>query len=322
LAQAGGYLGLDIAGATVTYIGRTLVQAVAEEARALGYIVVYGDTDSVMLKRIVPYTEVEIKNLDKIAGELCKKINEKIPELCVKLFGKAPKRNPIRLAVDGLFKTFLAIAPKMYCFIRWDAKNPLSVNKKMWGSKGVASAKRDTCKMNRNLHKLLSQKITAMEPFEDVIETLHDEIHRLLYGKLDVVEMVTIKQLSAEYKKPNYPMSIYYRHLNALGLGVKPGDRVPYVMRLKPGAKHQGELYEDPDVFIREGYEFNRFEYLNGQFAGKIDTMLRAAYPQFIPPEFLSNMRNVHHANPKAFNLWDAMFMMISKHSASYAAVK
>ena len=314
LAQAGGYLGHDGAGATVTRIGRLLVQAIADEAKKLGFIIVYGDTDSIMLKRVEPYTDDEAKNLDKIASEVCKKINSKLVEICRQICEVVPEKIEIRLAVDGLFRTFLSIAPKMYCFTKWDPKDPLGINPKHWGSKGVASAKRDTCKMNRNLHKKLSVQITTLVPFEEIFETLTSELNRLLYGKLDVAEMTTIKSLSAEYKSVNYPMAIYYRHLNDLGMGVKPGERVPYVMRLKKGYKHQGELYEDPEVFIREGYEYDRMEYLNGQFAGKLDTMLHAAFPHIVPKEFVANIKKVYCINPKAFNLERALYNMMDRH--------
>lgn len=314
LAQAGGYLGDEDAGATVTALGRMLVQKMAEYVVSKGWRVVYGDTDSVMIHRIQPLTEDEKVNFDKLGADFVAQLNKDL------FTGMAP----INVALDGLFRSYLTIAKKMYCFVKWDKKNPLAVNEELWSSKGVASAKRDSCKMNRKLYKKLAIMITCMKDFDEVIMALLEEIGRLLYGELDVEDMITVKQLSAEYVKPNYPMAIYYRHLQEIGLGPKPGDRVPYVLRLKKGAKYSGDFYEDPDVFVREKQEFARMEYLKSQFAGRIDGLLYAAYPQFIPvpqtqdgPGFLGQIPNYYGANPKLFKLDTAIFNIIEKHVKS-----
>lgn len=295
LAQAGGYLGLEDAGATVTALGRMLVKKMAAYVTEKGWRVVYGDTDSVMIARVEPLTEDEKIHFDELAATFLKQLNTDL------FTGMAP----INVALDGLFRSYLTIAAKMYCYVKWDPKDPLGVNPELWNSKGVASGKRDTCKMNRRLYKKLAVMITCMIPFEDVLMSLLEEIRRLLYGKLEVEEMITIQGLSAEYKKQNYPMAVYYRHLQDIGLAPKPGDRVPFVLRLLPdkAMKYAGSYYEDPDVFIREGYEFARLQYLNSQFSGKLDKMLHAAYPKMVPPEFLGTIVNHYKVNPKRFDL-------------------
>jgi DNA polymerase elongation subunit (family B) len=303
LAQAGGYLGLEDAGATVTAMGRMLVKKMAAYVTEKGWRVVYGDTDSVMIARVEPLTEDEKIHFDVLAANFLKQLNADL------FTGMAP----INVALDGLFRSYLTIAPKMYCYVKWDPKNPLGVNPELWNSKGVASGKRDTCKMNRRLYKKLAMMITCMEPFEDVIMVLLEEINRLLFGKLDIDEMITIQGLTGEYKKVNYPMAIYYRHLQDIGLAPKPGDRVPYVLRLLPGTsmKHAGNYYEDPDVFVREGYEFARLQYLNSQFSGKLDKLLSAAYPKMVPPEFLKEIIRHRNVNPKRFDLQTAALNII-----------
>jgi DNA polymerase elongation subunit (family B) len=295
LAQAGGYLGLEDAGATVTALGRMLVKKMAKYVESKGWRVVYGDTDSVMIARLAPLSEDEKRNFDKLAADFLKQLNADL------FTGMAP----INVALDGLFRSYLTIAAKMYCYVKWDPNDPLGVNPDLWNSKGVASGKRDTCKMNRRLYKKLAVMITCLRPFEEVIDTLLMEINRLLYGKIEVDEMITIQQLSGEYKKANYPMAIYYRHLQEIGLAPKAGDRVPYVLCLTPGKslKHAGDYYEDPDVFIREGYEFARWKYLDSQFSGKLDKLLHAAYPNMVPANFLERVIASHNVNPRAFDL-------------------
>ena len=134
--------------------------------------------------------------------------------------------------------------------------------------------------------------ITTLKAVEEVIIVLINEVERLLYGKLDIEEMITIKGVSADYKVPSNPLAIYSRHLAAIGMTVKPGDRVPYVIKMNPKGKKQGDFYEDPGLFIREKMEYNRMMYLESQFAGKLDKLLHVAYPEVIPPEFLSKLKD------------------------------
>jgi DNA polymerase elongation subunit (family B) len=317
LAQAGGKLGLEDAGATVTALGRMLVKKMAAYVESKGWRVVYGDTDSVMIARNTPLTDDEKRNFDKLATEFLVQLNKDL------FTGMAP----INVALDGLFRSYFTIAPKMYCFVKWDPKDPLGVNPELWSSKGVASAKRDSCKMNRRLYKKLAVMITCMKPFEDVMEALLEEIRRLLYGKLELEEMITIQGLTGEYKKQNYPMAVYYRHLQEIGLAPKPGDRVPYVLRLLPGKtlKHAGSYFEDPDVFQREGYEFARHQYLKSQFSGRLDKMLNSAYPHLCPKQneagkggLLYKVLETYKTNPKGFDLDVAVLNIIEKWSAEY----
>jgi hypothetical protein len=245
----------------------------------IGGIIVH-NTDSVMIRRIKPLTDEEKMNFDKLGLELLDRLN------------KACFGGNIGMAMDGCFRVFYTLEKKMYSFVPWDPKNPLGISAHLWKSKGMVTARRDSCKMMRRLYKRLSIMITTLTPIEDIIVVLINEIERLLYGKLEMEEMVTIKGVSSDYKVPSNPLSIYSRHLADIGLPVKSGDRVPYVMRMNPKGKKQGDYYEDPEVFLREGMEYHRFMYLQSQFANKLDKLLHVAYPDIIPPEFLSKLKD------------------------------
>ena len=164
----------------------------------------------------------------------------------------------------------------------------------------MVTARRDSCKMIRRLYKRLNVMITTLVPVEEVVLVLFDEINRLLYGKLEVEEMVTIKALGSDYAKQNIPMAIYSRHLADKGMNVKAGDRLPYVFKMNPKGKRDGDYYEDPELFVREGMEFNRMMYLKSQFANKLDKLLHVSYPSVIPPEFLIKLKDSMSCNPNA----------------------
>lgn len=303
LGQAGGYLGLEEAGATITALGRMLVKKIAKWAEEQGWMVVYGDTDSIMIKRKEPLNDDEKRNFDKIGKDMCKRLN-------AELFADLPY---IRVELDGCFRTFLALSKKMYAYTMWDPKNPLGVNKEKAKSKGLVTSRRDTCLMMRRLYKKLYTDICAMEPLHEIIGMLAKELQRLLYGELDVEEMITIKSLGADYASESNAFAVFSRHLRDIGLNPKPGDRLPYVMRKLDNFKTSGEKYEDPDVFLREGYEYDRSQYLKSQFANKLDDILHKAYPKEIPEKFIRNLDFILSTQRKP-SVLKAMIAMMQTH--------
>lgn len=245
----------------------------------IGGIIVH-NTDSVMVRRIKPLSEEEKLNFEKVGKDLLARLNKEN-------FG-----GHIGMAMDGCFRSFFTLEKKMYSFCSWDPKDPLGINPDKWKSKGMVTARRDSCKMMRRLYKRLSIMITTLKPVEEIVVVLFNEIERLLSGELDIEEMITIKGVSSDYKVPSNPLAIYSRHLADIGMNIKPGDRVPYVIKMNPKGKKQGDFYEDPELFLREKMEYNRMMYLESQFAGKLDKLMHVAFPEVIPPEFLTKLRD------------------------------
>lgn len=293
LAQKGGHLGLEEAGAAVTAYGRMLVQKAAKWARERGWQVVYGDTDSIMITKVGGLTEDEKIRIYGLGQKLVDDMNSE----CF--------QHPIKMELDGVFRTMLSIKKKMYTFISVDKDDPLSINPSHWKSKGLPTARRDTCRMMRNLYHNVAVGITTKKEPDQIIIMLSSEIERLLRGDVTIEEMTTIMKLGTTYKNPNYPLAIFQKHLIRQGMTVKPGDRVPFVYVDRPH-QHQGECFEDPEVFERANVaspgsmKLNRMMYLTSQFAKKLDTILHAAYPELIPVEFLTQIPKLLGIKPQA----------------------
>ena len=183
---------------------------IAKWAEDQGWMVVYGDTDSIMVKRNKPLTDDEKRNFDKIGIEMCKRMNEE-------LFSELPY---IRVELDGCFRSFLALSKKMYAYTMWDPKNPLGINKDKAKSKGLVTSRRDTCLMMRRLYKKIYTDICAMEPLHEIIAMLAKELQRLMFGKLNVEEMITVKSLGSDYVQENNAFAVFSRHLRDIGLNL------------------------------------------------------------------------------------------------------
>jgi len=220
---------------------------------------------------------------------------------------------PIMMELDGGFRVMHSIAKKMYCFVSIDPKEPLAINPDLWHSKGLTTSRRDSCLMMRRLYGDVARDITCLRPLEDVLVKIAVEITRLLRGELNHDEMVTIKKLGSGYSNPNYPLAVFMRHLHKMGMTVRPGDRVPYLIIERQDCKHQGELFESPEIVLRDGLQINRLTYLKSQFANKLDKLLYTANSDMIPTEFIAKIPDLLAYSPNV-EILDLMLAMIEVH--------
>jgi DNA polymerase elongation subunit (family B) len=220
---------------------------------------------------------------------------------------------PILMVLDGGFRVMHSIAKKMYCYVNIDTDEPLAINPELWHSKGLTTSRRDSCLMMRRMYGDIARDITCLRPLEDVLVKIAVEITRLLRGELNNEEMITIKKLGSGYANPNYPLAIYMRHLHKIGMTVKPGDRVPYLIVERDNYKHQGELFESPEIVKRDQLQINRLTYLKSQFANKIDKLLYKSIADMIPTEFVAKLPDLLAFSPDS-EVLDLMLAMIEVH--------
>lgn len=254
----------------------------------VGNIIVH-NTDSIFIKKRGELTLEEKLNFWKDGQKLADEMNAE----CFQA--------PIRMQVDGAFRTLHSISKKMYQMIKLDLKKPLEINPNLWSSKGLVTAKRDSCKMIRNLYKEAAVMISCMKGFGEVIQIVGAELQRLLTGKLDIEEMISIRKLGKGYSNKNLELPVYQRHLHENGMNVKPGDRLPFVYALRPyKIKNLGDKWEDPEIFMRGNMEYDRMQYLESQFQNKLDTLLYTAFPDIIPPDFIARLPKMIQKRPEA----------------------
>lgn len=281
ISQKGGTLGLSEAGAAVTAYGRMLVQKMGKWCEDNGWEVIYGDTDSVMIRKKGGLTDEEKQNFEKIGKNLVQKLNDECFE------------KPIEVQLDGIMRTFVSLSKKMYTKIALDPADPTRINERLFSSKGFVTSRRDTCLMCRNLCSKMANDVTALKPLDEVLSYISDELDRLLYGEVTTEELITILKLGPEYKNANNMMALYQKHLLENNILVKAGDRLPHVyVKRKNQTKYKGECFEYPEIYEKnkDTMELDRITYLKSQFANKIDTYLHACFPDIIPESFIAKI--------------------------------
>ena len=187
-----GYLPCLAIASTVTAIGQQMIRIVKDKMEAMytkenGYnhdcTIVYGDTDSVMIRFGESYDLKQSMELGKEAAEY---IN--------KLFIA-----PIKIEFEKAYCPYLLIAKKRYSGLYWS--NPNTPDK--IDTKGIEIVRRDTCLFVQNIMKSILEFIFKQRDVQGAVCFVHERISRLLNRQIDIDELVITKQWSKQvYKTP------------------------------------------------------------------------------------------------------------------------
>lgn len=186
----------------------------------MGYDVIYGDTDSLMIN-------TTITNYDQVS-----KIGIKIKQEINKLY------RLVELDIDGVFKYLLLLKKKKYAaVILSKAKN--GELKSLPEYKGLDIVRRDWSKLASETGKFVLDHILSDQNADDRIANILAHLRQLkddlIEGKVPISLLTITKQLS---KNPNlYPdvkslphVQVALRYNKNCGGHLRAGDTVPYVI--------------------------------------------------------------------------------------------
>ena len=255
-AQVGMLPCLEIS-ASVTAFGREMIQHTKDMVEDKyttknGYesnaTVIYGDTDSVMVK----FGTKDIKR----AMELGLEASQEISKTFIK---------PIKLEFEKVYYPYLLLAKKRYAGLLWT--KPEKYDK--MDAKGIVTVRRDNCALVRNLvntclHLILVKKsISAAENYAKSV------ISDLLMNRMDISMLVITKALvkqSDKYKaKQSHVMLAERMAKRDPSTAPRVGDRIPYVIvKAHKGAKAY-EKSEDPIWVLENSIPIDAQHYLEHQ---------------------------------------------------------
>ncbi|TEB29100.1 delta DNA polymerase [Coprinellus micaceus] len=242
---------------SVTAYGRQMIERTKQEVEAEYSIangrehdaeVVYGDTDSVMV-RFGPTELVQVMALGQEAAA----------------FVTTKFVNPIKLEFEKVYYPYLLISKKRYAGLYWT--KPEKWDK--MDSKGIETVRRDNCRLVSTvietcLHKMLIDRdVRGAEDY--VKQTIAD----LLQNKVDMSQLVITKALAkADYagKQAHVELAERMRQRDA-GSAPAVGDRVAYVIikGIKGAAAY--EKSEDPLYVLENNLPIDTKYYLENQLS-------------------------------------------------------
>ncbi|KAL4931961.1 DNA-directed DNA polymerase delta POL3 [Aspergillus undulatus] len=249
---------LAIASSTTSY-GRQMIEKTKQEVEAKytianGYShdakVVYGDTDSVMVK----FGVTELEEAMKLGQEASEYVSSKFIK-------------PIKLEFEKVYFPYLLINKKRYAGLYWT--NPKKYDK--MDTKGIETVRRDNCLLVQNVIETVLHRILIDRDVDAAQEYVKDTISDLLQNKIDMSKLVITKALTKDSytaKQAHVELAERMRKRDA-GSAPALGDRVAYVIVKGTGAKNY-EKSEDPIYVLENNIPIDTRYYLDNQLANPL----------------------------------------------------
>lgn len=242
---------------SVTSFGREMIEATKNAVQEKYSIkngfpfnsqVIYGDTDSVMVK-------FGFKDL-----ETCMKYGEEAAAYVSELF-----INPIKLEFEKVYFPYLLINKKRYAGLYWT--NPEKFDK--MDTKGIETVRRDNCRLVQNVITRVLELILEDRNVEEAQEFVKKTIANLLQNRVDLSQLVISKQLSRQdyaNKQPHVELAERMRKRDA-GSAPNVGDRVAYVIIKTAAGDKNYEKSEDPLYVLENSLPIDTKYYLDNQLS-------------------------------------------------------
>ncbi|KAL8827317.1 MAG: hypothetical protein Q9170_007067 [Blastenia crenularia] len=249
---------LAIASSTTSY-GRQMIERTKEEVEkkytiANGYEhdaqVIYGDTDSVMVK----FGPKDLSKAMDLGQEAAGYVSSKFI-------------NPIKLEFEKVYFPYLLINKKRYAGLYWT--NPTKYDK--MDSKGIETVRRDNCRLVQTVIETSLRMILMNQDVQGAQDYVKDMISSLLQNKIDMSNLVITKALTKEedkYKAKQAHVELADR-MRKRDLGSAPamGDRVAYVIVKGSSGARNFERSEDPLYVLEHNLPIDTKYYLDNQLS-------------------------------------------------------
>ncbi|XP_049866622.1 DNA polymerase delta catalytic subunit [Pectinophora gossypiella] len=255
-AQVGKLPCLEISGSVTAY-GRTMIEFTKSEVekkytKGNGYkedaVVIYGDTDSVMVK-------FGVKTLEE-SMELGKEAADFVTSKFVK---------PIKLEFEKVYYPYLLINKKRYAglyFTRPDKYDKMDC-------KGIETVRRDNCPLVSNMMSTCLQKLLIDRDPDGAVNYAKQIIADLLCNRIDISQLVITKELTKnDYaaKQAHVELANKMKKRDP-GTAPKLGDRVPYVLCCATKNTPAYMKAEDPIYVLENSIPIDFNYYLENQLS-------------------------------------------------------
>merc|ERR1719401_2372307 len=221
-----------------------------EKGHAHDALVVYGDTDSVMVKfgvdTVAEAMELGNEAADMVSGTFIK---------------------PIKLEFEKVYCPYLLMAKKRYAGLYWT--KPEIYDK--LDTKGIETVRRDCCSLVRIVVDTVLQKILIDKSMSAATEYVKSVISDLLQNKVDLSLLVISKSLGKGATAEDYSAKQAHVELAEKMRKRDPssapgsGDRVPYVITSAAKKVPAYERSEDPLYVLENNLSIDAQYYIDHQ---------------------------------------------------------
>jgi len=257
-AQVGKLPCLEISQSTTAF-GRMMIEETKNQVETKytvenGYEhdakVIYGDTDSVMVR----FGVKTVAEAMKLGLEAAEAVSEKFVK-------------PIKLEFEKVYFPYLLINKKRYAglyFTKPDTWDKIDC-------KGIETVRRDNCPMVAKMLNSCLNKILVERNPNGAVEFVKQTISDLLCNRIDISQLVITKELTKsdeEYanKQAHCELAKKMKKRDA-GNAPKLGDRVPYVIIAASKGTPAYQKAEDPIYVLENNIPIDAEHYLTNQLS-------------------------------------------------------
>ncbi|KAK4058069.1 DNA-directed DNA polymerase delta [Microbotryomycetes sp. JL221] len=247
---------LPISMSTTAY-GREMIEKTKQEVQARyntanGYeydaTVIYGDTDSVMVRFGCP----DLKTAMELGAEAAEFVTSKFIQ-------------PIKLEFEKVYFPYLLISKKRYAGLYWTKPDKWD---KM-DTKGIETVRRDNCRLVVTVIETCLKKMLIDRDVKGAEDYTKQVISELLQNKIDLSQLVITKALAkADYQNKQAHVELAER-MKKRDAGSAPalGDRVAYVIIKGTKDARAYEKSEDPLYVLENNVPIDTKYYLDQQLS-------------------------------------------------------
>ena len=243
--------------ALITKTGRKILRNAAKIVSKLGYKIIYGDTDSVMVNTLT-------QNI-KEAVDIGKKLNQAISH----------QYKLLVMDIDGVFKSMLLLKKKKYACLKYlpPYTDPNKIEREL---KGVDLVRRDWCPLSKNAGLKILDVILSGKSKDEIINEIYDELKKVSsaidnnqielkdyaitkqlakniddYHDLKALPHVQVAKRLREQGKGNFQMHSFIPYIICLYKEDDKNDIYQHKNRtISDRAYHPKEIENDPELKI------------------------------------------------------------------------
>jgi DNA polymerase delta subunit 1 len=299
--------------ASVTAMGRKLIKMSIEyiEKTYIGSHVIYGDTDSCMIKFIFECVRQIFQITEECGKKVSKYLKAYILGIDVEDVDSSPLIGtvPINLVPENVYSKFMLLSKKRY--IAHVLNIDGTVKNKM--NKGVLLARRDNCKFVRDSYQMIVDSIFDGKTKEEIMVQTLEQIKKLVTRQIPVSDMVLVKgiksllayaiknkegklldsdknvlddtitdPLDSRLTYRNTPEVLLLKKILQRGDIIPPNSRIEFLYLRKDDAEHEGEKAEEY-LFYRENkkrfsLQADWIHYVESQFETQISQLIEIKF--------------------------------------------
>lgn len=279
--------------ALTTSVGRAMLGTAARRVLELfpGSEVIYGDTDSVMVKFPVEASMAGVRKSFELGERASAEISKCFPP-------------PHDLEMEKVYFPYVLLNKKRYAGMQFshpeDSEGSLD-------TKGLENVRRDTCAMLRTAYGEVQEAALRQRSEAAMLAALRRWCERLRRRAVPLEQLVQSKQLGAHYASNNLPhvalAERLKRRIREDGLHQEPprsGDRIDFLIVHRAGATRLFEKSEDPQHVAAHQLELDYEYYLLKQLWAPIERFIQPFPPAFVASctklvqDALRDIRNQH----------------------------